>query len=80
MQGLALHGGNLDFKWIFLGVERFTRMAYAEKPKTKGVPAIAAVFTRPLDSGMKVIEGGSDIGKDFNHPEIRKLLDDRRIA
>ena len=31
MQGLALHKGDLDYKWILLGVDILTRRAYAEK-------------------------------------------------
>ena len=80
MQGLALHKGNLDYKWILLGVDIFTRRAYAEKSKTKDGPAIASAMKRLLDSGMKAIEGSSDFGNEFNNPEMRKLLDDRRIA
>ena len=80
MQGLALHRGNLDFKWILFGVDIFARRAYAEKSKTKDGPAIAAAMKRLLDSGLTVIEGSSDFGNEFNNPEMRKLLDDRGIA
>ena len=58
MQGLALHKGNLGHTWILLGVDIFTRRAYAEKSKTMDGPAIASAMKRLLDSGMKVIEGG----------------------
>ena len=80
MQGLASHKGNLDYNWILLGVDIFTGRAYAEKSKTKDGPAIASAMKRLLDSGMKVIEGSSDMGNEFNNPEMRKLLDERNVA